>query len=675
MKSHPADSAADVRPTNTPSSGRYRVRPEFVLLPSVLLAACVSFVVSYLVRFDFTLPEPWYSQCLLLVPFVGVIKAVLFFPFRAHANNWRYFGLPDGLFLGYYSTICSAVLLAGTLLGPSFHIPRGVVAVDFMLTTVLVGIIGISMRLSHERLGPSFLSRRGPQARRAVVLGAGDPAEALIRETVRSRDAGIVIEAVFDDDTSQTGGLVYGVRVKGTLDHLEAYLQTNDIDTVFMAIPSPNRNQMARINKVLAQLNISVKVVRPLLDIVDKGPAIERLDETGVFAFVSGQEDVHLVPASMAEDPAAHIPLVRPSLPEMEDVFKAVKESYDSGIITTGKIVKDFEEELQRFTGVKHAIAVSSCTSGLMLVFSAMDSSEGSEVVVPSFTFAATIQALLWNRLTPVYVDCIPGTMTVDPDEVEKAIGPKTAAIYPVTVFGLPPDLDRLEEISSRCNIPLICDSAQGLGATYKGRPAGGFGACEVFSLSPGKVITAMEGGVITTNDDALASRLRSMRDYGKSPDGQTMIFKGLSARMVEFDAAVGLLNLRAAETLISARLRLIRNYRSRLERLPGYEHQEFPADRTTSGSHFAFRVVDGARTDREGVFEALKAHNIQSKKYFYPPCHAQPAFRDRLHRVVGDLHNTWLCSTTCLALPLYSHMSEGLQDRVCKVVESELSR
>jgi dTDP-4-amino-4,6-dideoxygalactose transaminase len=254
---------------------------------------------------------------------------------------------------------------------------------------------------------------------------------------------------------------------------------------------------------------------------------------------------------------------------------------------------------------------------------------------------------------------------------VAKALGPSTAAIYPVSIFGLPPDVDELTEISVRRGIPLIFDSAQGFGSTYKGEPVGGFGLCEVFSLSPTKVVTAIEGGLVTTNSDALANTLKSMRDYGKGPGGDEMVFNGLSARMSEFHASVGLLSLRNARALVQSRLRLIQSYRERTKTFRGCQVQEFPADRVTSGNYFTLLIGPGAKTDRQGVYEALMARGVQSKKYFYPPAHSQAAFRDYPHRVVGDLANTWLAARSSLALPLYSHMTDSQLDRVCDVLES----
>jgi dTDP-4-amino-4,6-dideoxygalactose transaminase len=358
----------------------------------------------------------------------------------------------------------------------------------------------------------------------------------------------------------------------------------------------------------------------------------------------------------------------------MEDVWETMHDSYASGSVTVGQVVARFEEEVRGFCDVKRAVAVSCCTSGLILCLNAMGFPQGAEVIVPSFTFAATVQAVQWNRLTPVYVDCVPGTMTIDAAEVRKAIGPRTVAIMPVTTYGVPPDLDELEDISRDHCIPLILDSAQGLGSTYKGRPAGGFGLCEVFSLSPTKVVTAIEGGIVTTNSAELATKLRSMRDYGKGPDGEDMLYNGLSARMSELHAAVGLLSLRNADNLVAARLKLIHRYRERTRELPGCRVQEFPPDRTSSGNYFTLFVGEGARTDRDGVYQGLKAAGIQSKRYFFPPVHSQTAFRNRPHRLIGDLPHTWSCSLQGLALPLYSHMTEMQQDRVLDALNSLLA-
>lgn len=364
------------------------------------------------------------------------------------------------------------------------------------------------------------------------------------------------------------------------------------------------------------------------------------------------------------------MPVFRPTLPLYEDFCLTLYHSYRSGAVTIGKLVEEFETKVCEYTGARNTVAVSNCTSGLILAFAALNLPSGSEVIVPSFTFAATVQALFWNNLVPVYVDCLHSTLTIDPQEVEKAVSRKTGAIYAVNIFGLPPDIDKLTEVSEKHGIPLMFDSAQGLGSTFHGQPSGGFGRCEVFSLSPTKVITSIEGGLVTTNEDGLASKIRSMRDYGKGPDGQEMIYNGLSARMSEFHASVGLLSLNCAENLIQSRLRRIDIYRSRLGQLPGCSVQERPFDRKSSGNYFTLLIGPQAQMDREGVYQALANSGIQSKKYFFPPVHQQTAFRGKPHRVVGDLPNTIEASRSSLALPLFAHMTDSQQDRVCRAVE-----
>lgn len=365
------------------------------------------------------------------------------------------------------------------------------------------------------------------------------------------------------------------------------------------------------------------------------------------------------------------MPITRPTLPEFSEVEKLVRASWDEGLVTMGSIVRAFEEEVCRQTGVNHAIAVSSCTAGLMLAAQALEFPAGSEVIVPSFTFAATAQALVWNGLVPVFCECLPESLTLDPDDVERNLSTRTAAICPVYIYGVPPDVDALVEVGDRHGLPVYFDSAQGLGAEYQGRKAGVFGRCEVFSLSPTKVVTAVEGGMICTNDLSLAARLRAMRDYGKDPtNGEDMVYLGLSARMSELHAAVGLLSIRRADELVKARLQLMESYRVRLGDLPGCHVQTLPLDRTTSGNYFVLFVTERARMSRDEVHASLKSMGIQTKKHFNPPVHQQTLFQRVACRVSGRMERTVGASREALALPLYSHMSLEHIDRVCQEVE-----
>jgi len=374
----------------------------------------------------------------------------------------------------------------------------------------------------------------------------------------------------------------------------------------------------------------------------------------------------------------APLPIIRPTLPPLEDVSALLAESYASGVVTVGQIVRELEAEARRTTGAKEAVAVSNCTSALMLSWRALGLPVGGEVICPSFTFAATAHAIVWNGLVPVFVDCMPDTLAVDPAEVERAITPKTVGICPVYIFGLPPDIDPLLEIAEKKGLPLVFDSAQGLGSTYKGHPAGAFGTAECFSMSPTKVITAVEGGLVTTDDRELAKKLRSLRDYGKALDGplasEDMTDIGLSARMSELHATVGLLGLRRRADLVAARRRLISAYRERLGLLKGCRVQEYPADRETSGNYFVLLVGDGARLSRDGLRDALAKEGIQTKRYFHPPVHEHSGQKAYPMRVAGELPRTCRASSEGLALPLYSHMTQEEQERVMRAVEARLA-
>lgn len=360
-------------------------------------------------------------------------------------------------------------------------------------------------------------------------------------------------------------------------------------------------------------------------------------------------------------------------MPDMAEVRDLMKKNSYSGEVGSVDIEVELEESLKQLMHCDQAVAVSSSTFGLMLALASMNFASGREVIVPSFAFGSTIQAIYWNRLTPTFVDCLPGTLTIDPDEIVKAITPQTVAVIPVSVFGLPPDIEALEHISLKYDVQVIFDSSQGLGSMWRGRPIGGFGRCVVLSFNSEMVVTAGEGGGVVTNDSNLADTVRAMRQGDDTANGQDSLPNGLSSRMGQFNAAIGLLNLRRADSLVNMRLRLIDRYRERLERVPGCHFQQMVPDRTSNGTYFTIFISEETGTNRDQVFDGLKKRGIESRRMFFPPAHAHQAFRARPMRIVGDLGNTRIASSTSLALPLYCHMTDETVDLVCEAVESSL--
>jgi len=356
------------------------------------------------------------------------------------------------------------------------------------------------------------------------------------------------------------------------------------------------------------------------------------------------------------------IPISRPTLVPLEDLRAKLEEIWEGGQVTQGHYTQQLESAACMLTGTAHAVALNSCTSGLMLVLAALGI-EG-EVVMPSFTWASTAHSAIWNGLKPVFADVKFDTLTLDPDDVKRAITERTGAVMATNTFGLPPDIDALEEICSERGIPLILDAAQGIGAGYKGRSEGCFGTAEVFSMSPTKVVTALEGGLVTTNDGALADKVRSMRDYGKGsgPNGPDILRVGLSARMSEVHAVVGLSQMDLIGRLVTARRVLDGRYRELLGRLAGVRFQEQPAGYLSAHTYSVILVDKRNRAGRDGLRDGLAELGIHSKPYFWPPVHMQSATS---HLAGRDLRVTDVVSRQALALPLWSDMPLQVQDRV----------
>jgi len=366
-------------------------------------------------------------------------------------------------------------------------------------------------------------------------------------------------------------------------------------------------------------------------------------------------------------------PIIRPALPDLDSIRKELEGIWNSGQVTVGGHVKAFEEAVARKVGVRHAVAVSSCTSGLILAVRALALT--GEVIVPSFTFAATVHALAWNGIVPVFCDSEPGTLNLDPRKVEVKITKKTTAVMPVSIFGVPPDVAAFERLSRKHRLRILYDSAQALGAKVDGRHVGGFGDAEVFSLSPTKVVTAIEGGIVTTDDDLLARRLRQMRDYGKAEDGENMAFIGLSARMSEPNALVGLANLRRMAELIRYRGKLVSLYRKLLEDLPGVRFQEIPEGISPSHNYMVIFADGSGGVTRDMLHERLKAEGIQTKRYFYPAVHEMIAYRKWGRRYVGSLPVAESAARRALALPLHSGLKPPDVEFIANRIRSALRR
>ena len=353
---------------------------------------------------------------------------------------------------------------------------------------------------------------------------------------------------------------------------------------------------------------------------------------------------------------------ISPKLPILDDVLVGYTPCFRDGIITNAKCVSRFEEAAAEYIGVRHCVAVSSCTSGLMLVMKALGLK--GEVILPSFTFFATAHAARWNSLRPVFADCDTDTWNIDSADIEKKITPRTSAIVAVHMYGNPNDVRRLEKLAANHGLKLIFDAAHAFGSRRQKEPIGQFGDAEVFSLSPTKLLVAGEGGLIATNNPDLAAALRIMRNYGDSGSYDPE-WIGLNARMPEFNAALATAGIPLLDEKVARRNEIARLYTDGLRGLPGITFQKVDERDTHTFKDFSIHIAgEQFGLTRDQLAQALLAENVETKRYFYPPLHKQRHYRDYFD---SPLPGTDWVADNILSLPIYETLSD---DTVKTIIE-----
>ena len=357
-------------------------------------------------------------------------------------------------------------------------------------------------------------------------------------------------------------------------------------------------------------------------------------------------------------------PIIKPVVDKyVDELMPVLREILSSNMLTNvHRYTRKFEDAITGITGAREAVAVSSGTSGLILTLHALGVHE-KEVIIPSFTFVATAAAVYWTRNKIVYAD-IDDTFTLDPEDVNEKITPRTGAILAVHMYGNPAHIRALEEIAEDNHIPLIFDAAHAIGAKYHGTRIGNLGNAEVFSLSPTKLLTTVEGGVVVTNDHELAEKIRVLRNYGMYPD-YTSDTPGLNARMSEVHAAIGLAQIEDLDEFIERRNGYVELYRKYLGEIKGIKFQRIPEGHWSSHKDFSF-VIDPEESGihRDDAEKYLLDRGIGVKKYFYPPMHELKAYRDEK----AKLPMTEYVSHNILSLPIYNEMSEEMIKEICDI-------
>ena len=376
------------------------------------------------------------------------------------------------------------------------------------------------------------------------------------------------------------------------------------------------------------------------------------------------------------------VPLSSPDIVEkdIEAVVQVMKTRY----LSIGPKVVEFEKRIGSFAGTKHAVAVNSGTSALHLIIRGIGIGEGDVVITTPFSFIASSNCILFERGRPLFVDIEENTLNLDADKVEKKLKSlsgdelvKVKALLVVDAFGQPADWDKFRQIGKKYNLKLIEDSAEALGAEYKGKRAGSLGEVGVFAFYPNKQISTGEGGILVTDNEELARLARSMRSQGRGESGKWLDHErlGYNFRMDELSAALGCSQMERIEEILDKRAKVAGMYG---EKLAEVEEVEVPfiAPDTTKMTWFVYVVRLERGINRNKVIKYLNEEGIQCKPYF-TPIHLQPFYRKMFGYKKGDFPVTEDVAGRTIALPFFNNLKEEQIDYVVEKLKEgiEISR
>ena len=369
-----------------------------------------------------------------------------------------------------------------------------------------------------------------------------------------------------------------------------------------------------------------------------------------------------------------------------EEEHREVEDTLNSGWLTTGPKTQKFEEAFKDYIGCRHAVALNSCTAGLNLALTVQKFAEGDEVITTPMTFPATANAILLQRLKPVFADIEPGTLTIDPRKIEAKITPRTRAIIPVHFAGHPCDMTPIQELADRHKLVIIEDAAHALESRYKRQKIGSLGNATAFSFYANKNITTGEGGMLVTNDDALAETLRIMRLQGISRDAwkrygksgfshweQTLV--GHKCNMSDLNASIGLHQIKKVERFMTLRKKYVSMYD---RAFADVAELETPVVRDyATHAHHIYVVslrLECLTIDRDGFLDAIQSAGIGVALH-YVALHLQPYYVKNFNTKPQDFPIASNYSERVISLPLYPKMSSADVERVIGTVKDLIKK
>ena len=354
----------------------------------------------------------------------------------------------------------------------------------------------------------------------------------------------------------------------------------------------------------------------------------------------------------------------RPNIGDRGRLLERINSMLDTCRLSNGgPFVQEFEQSIAEIIGVRHCIATCNATVALEIAIRALELS--GEVIVPSFTFVATVHALQWQQITPVFCDIDPATHVLDPWKIESLITPRTTGILGVHLWGRPCAINDLQAIADRYGLKVLFDAAHAFGCHYRGERIGRFGNAEVLSFHATKIVNAGEGGAVVTNDDRLAAQIRLMKNFGFS-NYDTVTCLGTNGKMSELSAAMGLTNLESLEQFVRVNRANFETYRDQLSEVRGLSLLPYD-DQASPNYHYVVVEVDDRELGltRDQLLAVLHAENVFARRYFYPGVHRMEPYRSRPPTADSLLPHTEAVADRVLVLPTGTAVTPS---DICKI-------
>lgn len=364
--------------------------------------------------------------------------------------------------------------------------------------------------------------------------------------------------------------------------------------------------------------------------------------------------------------------VTRPLLPKLEDYVKQLEDIWQSQWLTNmGTKHNELEESLKLLLKARNLCLFNNGTIALMCAIKALDLPLGSEVITTPFTFAATPHSLVWNGLTPVFCDIRKEDMTIDPDCIEKLITDRTSAILGVHVYGFPCDVERIGEIARKHHLKVIYDAAHAFTTEINGKGICEYGDITMYSFHATKLFNTIEGGAVAFSDDNLLQKVKDLRNFGIRNEEEVESI-GLNGKMNEFQAAMGLLNLRILDEEKRKKEEIKKIYQSAISKIAGISIPVLKRNVTDSYQYFPLIIEDDYPLSRDELYDYFKAHGVHARKYFYPACSDYSCYRDnKLVKIPLDLKIANDIKNRVICLPYYGALSLTEIEKIIDLLKS----